>query len=72
MKKFCLNAAFLASNIYVAPRYGGYDFYIVYREVIEVHFQNFHSSVTTLDSKAQNHYRLDNQKIMEGTEVSPR
>lgn len=65
-KKILLDhRSFLALNVYVALCYYKLDYYDVSQEVLAVYLQNHPDSVTAVNLKACNHYRLYNGKAAE-------
>ncbi|XP_015790866.1 intraflagellar transport protein 56-like [Tetranychus urticae] len=56
---------FLALNVYVALCYYKLDYYDVSQEVLAVYLQHYPDSVTAINLKACNHYRLYNGKAAE-------
>ncbi|XP_074602731.1 tetratricopeptide repeat domain 26 [Brevipalpus obovatus] len=56
---------FVALNVYVALCYYKLDYYDVSQEVIGVYLQHYPDSVTAVNLKACNHYRLYNGKAAE-------
>eukprot|EP00118_Oscarella_pearsei_P016283 m.154107 g.154107 ORF g.154107 m.154107 type:complete len:556 (+) comp38632_c0_seq8:115-1782(+) len=59
------NRDFLALNVYVALCYYKLDYYDVSQEVLAVYLAHFPDSVTALNLKACNHYKLYNGKAAE-------
>ncbi|XP_053202718.1 intraflagellar transport protein 56-like isoform X2 [Panonychus citri] len=56
---------FLALNVYVALCYYKLDYYDVSQEVLAIYLQHYPDSVTAINLKACNHYRLYNGKAAE-------
>jgi intraflagellar transport protein 56 len=59
------NRDFLAINVYVAMCYYKLDYYDVSQEVLSVYLQHFPDSVTGINLKACNHFKLYNGKAAE-------
>ncbi|KAJ3316098.1 Intraflagellar transport protein 56 [Boothiomyces sp. JEL0838] len=59
------NRDFLAINVYVAMCYYKLDYYDVSQEVLSVYLQHYPDSVTGINLKACNHFRLYNGKAAE-------
>jgi intraflagellar transport protein 56 len=59
------NREFLALNVYVAMCYYRLDYYDVSLEILQVYLQHYPDSVTAINLKACNHFRLYNGKAAE-------
>ncbi|KAJ3301941.1 Intraflagellar transport protein 56 [Kappamyces sp. JEL0829] len=59
------NRDFLAINVYVAMCYYKLDYYDVSQEVLSVYLQHYPDSVTAINLKACNHFKLYNGKAAE-------
>lgn len=55
----------MAINVYVAMCYYKLDYYDVSQEVLSVYLQQYPDSVTAMNLKACNHFRLYNGKAAE-------
>lgn len=64
------NREYLAINVYVALCYYKLDYYDVSQEVLSVYLQQHSDSVTAINLKACNHFRLYNGKAAE-QEIKP-